>query len=461
MHMGVERGGGRQLGLLEVTAMAVGTMIGASIFSIFGVGAALAGSNLPEAFLVSALPAFLVGYSYARLGACFVSNAGPIAFIARGFGDGLFTGTLSVLLWLSYVVSIALFAKGFAGYLLPLLGIAAGPWSSALAEALLIAVFTALNVAGGAAAVGRAEFWIVLVKLAILALFVALGAGSVRATLVRPHGDAHHVAGMCYAGAIFVLSYMGFGLVTNASEDMRAPRRNVPRAIYLSLGFVMLVYVAVSAVAVGNLAPARLVAARDFALAEAARPFLGHAGYLLVSLGALFSIGSALNATLYGGANIAYALARDGELPERFERKAWFGSTVGLYLTAALGMVMAAGFDLAGIAAFTSVVYLVIYLAVVGAHLRLRAEVGGRAWLLRASLAVLVLTTAVVLVHQWQQGGVALVAMLVVFPLALVAEAWLRRYRGKRVAIPTRAVSCEDAQQHLQGSPHGTLEQQG
>ncbi len=93
-----------KMGMWEAVALAVGTMIGASIFSIFGVGAGLAGRNLPIAFGISGLLAVIVAYSYAKMGSKIVSNAGPIAFIMRGFGDGMVTGTLSVLMWTSYVV---------------------------------------------------------------------------------------------------------------------------------------------------------------------------------------------------------------------------------------------------------------------------------------------------------------------------------------------------------------------
>jgi amino acid transporter len=105
------------------------------------------------------------------------------------------------------------------------------------------------------------------------------------------------------------------------------PQKNVPKAIYYSIGIV------------GNLPIKTLIAAQDNALAIAAKPSLGTFGFILISVGALFSISSALNATLYVGANIVYSLAKEGELPEVFERKVWFKSTEGLYITTALGII--------------------------------------------------------------------------------------------------------------------------
>jgi len=415
-----------KLGLWQAIAIAVGTMIGASIFSVFGLGARIAGHNLPLVFIISGTLALLVAYSYAKLGAKIVSNAGPIEFILRGMGDGVITGALSMLSWFTYVISIALFAKGFAGYLLPLLHLGTGALATALAEAGVIALFLVVNFLGSAA-VGRAEFYIVLIKVGVLGVFIALGLWTVHPSWLSPGFAPEQVKGTLYATAVFFLSYMGFGLITNASENMEDPQRNVPRAIYLSILIVTIIYVAVSAVAVGNLPLPAIIKAQDFALAEAAKPFLGAAGYLLVSLGALFSIASALNATLYGGANIAYALAKDGELPTFFERKSWFQASEGLYITAGLSLLFTLTFDINGIAAITSAVFIVIYLFVLIAHYRLAPEYGGNRPFILFSMVAIFAVLVVLMVYQWQTDRSAFYTTLVAFALSLVVEVI---YRG-------------------------------
>ncbi len=410
-----------KLSLMQVVSLAVGTMIGASIFSIFGIGARVAGPNLPLVFVISGAIALLVAYSYARLGSQIISDAGPMEFIIKGMGDSLITGGLSFLFWLTYVVSIALFAKGFAGYFLPLAHLAPTALNTALVEIGVVLVFMALGVLGSSS-VGKAEFIIVLVKLSILGLFVVLGIWSIDAERIMPRFDGPHVQGTLNATAIFFLSYMGFGLVTNASENMQDPQRNVPRAIYLSILIVTVVYILVAMVAVGNLPLPELIKAQDNALAEAARPFLGTTGYLLVSLGALFSISSALNATLYGGANVAYALARDGELPRTFERKLWFGSMEGLYFTAALGIVFALLFNLNGIASITSSVYIVIYLFVLYSHWRLRGQYGGNPLIIGTGFVVVLTVFVLLLIYQWQTNRSAFHGTWVVLAGSLLLE---------------------------------------
>ena len=410
-----------KIGLWEAVAIAVGTMIGASIFSIFGVGAEIAGKNLPEAFILSGLLSFMVAYSYAKMGSKIVSNAGPIAFILEGFGDNTITGTLSILMWLSYVVSISLFVKGFAGYFLPLCRITVTPISMGIVEAVVISFFTTLNFFGSKA-VGRAEFYIVLVKLSILGVFIVLGVATIKPDLIMPSADSRHILGTVNAAVVFFLSYMGFGLITNASENMKTPRKNVPRAIYISIALVAVVYILVAAVAVGNLPVGQLIQAKDNALAVAAKPFLGNLGFVLISIGALFSISSALNATIYGGANIAYALAKDGELPKVFERKVWFKSTEGLYLTVALGLFFALLFNINGIAMITSAVFIMIYIFVIIAHYRVTDKVGGSRALLLVNGTTISGVLVLLFYYQWHTQRFVFYGTVITFLLALFVE---------------------------------------
>jgi len=423
----------KKIGLWEAVAMAVGTMIGASIFSIFGVGAKIAGENLPEAFILSGIFALIVAYSYAKLGSKIISNAGPIAFILKGIGDNLVTGALAILMWLSYVVSISLFAKGFAGYFLPLVGISISPLSMGLTEVLLIAFFTAISTLGGKA-VGRLEFYIVLVKLSILGVFILLGFLQINPDYIAPSFSPEGLQGILSAAVVFFLSYMGFGLITSASENMENPKKNVPLAIFISIAVVMFVYVAVSFVAIGNLSITALIKAQDNALAVAAKPFLGSFGFILISVGALFSISSALNATLYGGANIAYSLAKDGELPETFERKTWFKSTEGLYITAVLGLFFALTFDVGAIATITSAIFTIIYIFVLISHYRLADNYGGNKSFILLNIVILLFVFSALLFYQWQTQRNAFYGTIITLLGALILEYSYRYFKKRKFA---------------------------
>ncbi len=433
----------KKMSLVEAISMAVGTMIGASIFSIFGLGTEIAGKNLPFAFLLSAFYAMIVAYSYARMGSAIRSNAGPIAFILKGIGDNIVTGALSILIWMINVVSIALFLKGFAGYLLPLLNFNSTTLNFAIVEGILIIIFTALNFFGSKA-VGKVEFFIVLIKLSILVVFIIAGLITLNVGNIIPSTDSSHISGTLHASVIFFLSYMGFGLITNASENIKNSKKNVPRAIYLSIIIVSIVYILVAITAVGNLSIQDLIAAQENALAEAAKPLLGNFGYLLISIGALFSISSALNATIYGGANIAYSLAKDGELPEFFERKVWFKSTEGLYITAGLALVFAIVFNVGEIASITSSIFIIIYLFVLISHFRRAKEYRGNRVILGINISILSVIFIASMYYQFTTQQVAFYGTIITLFVALIVEYILRRFTVREFKVIEKTIE-EDA----------------
>ncbi len=422
----------KKLSLIEVISMAVGTMIGASIFSIFGLGATVAGQDLPEAFILSGIYAFVVAYSYATLGSKIISNAGPIAFILKGIGDNIITGALSILMWLTYVISISLFAKGFAGYFLPFVNIQPTALTLGLVEIGVILFFTALNFFGSKA-VGKAEFYIVLIKLSILMVFILGGVLTINWNMAQPIFDNSHTAGLLNASIIFFLSYMGFGLITNASENIKNPKKNVPLAIYLSIFIVLIIYVLISLVTIGNLPLQDIIKAQENALAIAAKPFLGNFGFILISVGALFSISSALNATIFGGANIAYSLAKDGELPENFERKIWFKSTEGLYFTVGLGLLAALLLDLSAIAIITSTIFTVIYIFVLISHLKLSKQYGGNRLIILINLTILLVVFTALLKYQWDTQKSSFSISIITFLGALLLEYLYRKLKGRKI----------------------------
>jgi len=417
---------GKKMGLLEAVSIGVGTMIGASIFSVFGVGVKIAGPNLPISFLISASLALMVAYSYSKLSAKITSNSGPIEFMLKGIGDNLGTGTMSILILLSYIVSISLFLKGFAGYFIPFVGLPVNFLSSALTETGVITVFVVLNFFG-AKTVGRSELFIVGAKILILGLLVASGIWFMDLHRLIPETTGSHAGGTFFAASIFFLSYMGFGLITNASENIKDPKKNVPRAIFISIFVATAVYVLVSVVVIGNLPLSEIIAAKENALAEAAKPSLGNIGFFILSIGAIFSISSALNATLYGGANISYALAKEGELPEFFERKIWFGSSEGLFITAAMGLVLAVFIPMGGIAAITSAVFISIYLFVFISHYKLRKEVGGSRFIIIASFIAVSIALIVLMYQQFIEGLFVFFLILGLFGASFLMELVYRK----------------------------------
>lgn len=203
---------------------------------------------------------------------------------------------------------------------------------------------------------------------------------------------------------IIFLAYEGFELIANTAHDVRDVARTLPRAYYIAVGFVIALYVLVALVTVGNLAVDKIVVAKDYALAEAARPFLGQAGFTLIAIAAMLSTASAINATLYGTARVSYGIARDGELPTILERKVWSQPIAGLLITAGLTLTVANVFDLTSISTLSSAGFLLIFAAVNIANARLRLHTRSRGWI-SATGAVACMAAFGALVWQTARNG--------------------------------------------------------
>jgi amino acid transporter len=275
------------------------------------------------------------------------------------------------------------------------------------------------------------------VKVAILVLFVGAGLASVDAARLAPAtwaGPGTLLAG----GMLIFLAYEGFELIANTAHDVRDPGRTLPRAYFTAVGFVTILYVAVAAVTVGNLPLAAIVGARDYALAQAARPFLGHAGFGLIGVAALLSTASAINATLYGAARFSYIIAKEGELPEALEHKVWGRPIEGLLLTAVATLLVANLVDLSGIAVMGSAAFLLIFAVVNAADVRLAARTGSARWLGVLGAVACLGALAALLVQTARDHPARLVALPVMLGLAVAVEAAYRAWSPHRRDRPRR-----------------------
>jgi amino acid transporter len=369
----------RTMGTWSVVAIGVGGMVGGGIFAVLGLAVQLAHGGTPVAFALAGVVALLTAYAYAKLSVAYPSRGGTVTFLDRAFGSGMLTGSLNVLLWLSYIVMLSLYALAFGSYGATFLPT---EWQDAGRHALIslaVLAITGLNLRS-AAFIGRAETWIVALKIAILLLFVATGVAGIQAANVAPSSwtpPLQLVAG----GMIIFLAYEGFELIANAAQDVRDVARTIPRALYIAVAGVIALYVLVALVTVGNLPVDQIVAAKDYALAEAAKPFLGQGGFTLIAIAAMLSTASAINATFYGAARLSYTIATDGQLPKILERQVWGEPVEGLFITAVLTLLVANFLDLTSISTLGSAGFLLIFAAVNAANVRRSRETGSRAWI--------------------------------------------------------------------------------
>lgn len=425
-----------KIGFLAIVSIGIGGMVGGGIFAVLGLAVQLSHGGTPLAFLVAGLVALITSYSYAKLTVAFPSQGGTVEFINQAFGEGMITGSLNVLLWISYVIMLSLYAFAFGSYGASFFSEALQPIMKHVFISGIIILLTVLN-ALGSTLVGEAEEWIVGFKLGILVLFIAIGFRGVSTINLAPQQWTplpHLLAG----GMIIFLAYEGFELIANSAGNVKNPGKILPRAFYTSVIFVILLYILVSAVTVGNLPVDKIVAAKDYALAEAAKPFLGQFGFTLIAIAALLSTGSAINATLYGTARVSYIIAKDGELPEILERKIWRRPVEGLLVTAALAVVAANLFNLSNISLMGSAGFLLIFAAVNLANAKLRAHTRPKRWLSVLGMLACLGALGTLL---WQRATTApgdLLVFIGLIVISILIEGVYRSFTGRSIKPKNR-----------------------
>ena len=418
------------LGLKELIAMGLGGMVGGGIFSVLGLSVSEAGHAAPLAFALGGIIALLTGLSYARLGVSFHSDGGSFTYLEKAFSNTTIAGLGGWLLMAGYIGTLALYAYTFGTYGSAMLG--SGDQHSAMRHLLasgVLLTFLGINLYGVRAA-GSTEVVIVLVKMLILALFAIVGLFYVKPDHLLPVFDSG-AGGLLMGAALIFVAYEGFELIPNAVNEMESPQRDLGRAIVISVLLTTLTYILVSLVAVGNLLPDEIARYKEYALAVAAKPFLGHAGFVLIGLGALLSTASAINATLFGTARLGKVMAEDRALPcvfalqERSKAIPW----VSLLIITGVTLAFVNLADLAVISSFASSTFLLIFAAVNLAAIRLRAKIGLALCIPLSGLSLALLSWLVLCVYLWRNDYRSLLWMGAFYLAIMAAELFFSQRR--------------------------------
>ncbi len=417
------------MGLWAATSIGVGGMVGAGIFSILGAASAIAGNALYVSFLVAGIVALLNTYSYAKLGVTYPTAGGPVEFLIRGFGSNVVSGGLNILLWIGYVFALSLYGRAFGGYAITFMPAGSSHLWINIWATIVVLLFTMVEFIG-TKAVAAFESVNEIIKISVLALFAIIGYFSIKPVLLTT-AIWPRDSNILFAAALIFIAYEGFGLITNTAEDMKNPLKTLPRALYLSVILVIVIYVTVSMNVVGHLPLKEIVSAQDYALAQAATPFLGRIGFVIIVLTALLSTASAINATLYGGTNVSYMIARDGELPRIFERTVFGHAREGLFITAGFVILSLNILPLARIAMLGSAVFLIIYGSVNVAHLRIIQKTKAKPAIIWLAILGDVFSMIVLAIYTARKSPGTLIVLFCALVFAFTAE-YLYRIFSKR-----------------------------
>lgn len=416
--------------------LGVGAMVGAGIFALLGEAGAVAGAAVWLSFLIAGIVAALLGYTVVKLGVRYPSSGGLIAYLVQGFGNGRLVGIAS---WLGYAAAIvivcSMVAVSFGSYATSLfVGDDAGSgWDNLFTSAIVVAAAVVSIV--GATFVDRAQTLIVFLLLAVFAVFIAVTIVDIDLDLLAfdtypPFSD------IVSSVALTFFAYLGFSVITFAAGDMRDPSRELPQAMYRALGVTTILYLLIAISVFGTLTVAEVIEHGETAIAEAARPTLGDAGFVMMAIAALLATSSSVNATIYASGGLTASLAEIGQFPTFFGRGSRLGRHAGLLITAGIVLVIANLVNLSAIASVGSATALVVFLLVGLAGYRRRAETGANAGIVLAAVGLTAVVLAFFAVDTFRNAPETFAAIVVLTVLAVLLDALWKRSRDRRPAEP-------------------------
>ncbi|MBV7314561.1 APC family permease [Shewanella sp. NIFS-20-20] len=409
----------KQLGVFSVAALGIGSMIGAGVFALLGQISVAVGPETYVVFIISGIAAILSGYSYARLSAHYPSKGGVNYYFRIGLPSERLANALAILFFVTLILTIAMVAKAFGAYGARIMHESqTGMWTNIYASACII-ILTILNIIGPKA-VGRVEVWLVAVKLGILAIFVVAGSIQLQPEKLVIHHSAPFESILASMGLAF-FAYSGYGMMANAAEDVKNPEKTMPRAFMLAIILVMVVYVLLALVVLGNVTPAELLKYSDTAVAQAAEPILGHAGFIMVIMAALIATASSVIANIFALFNVSDDLVEQRLLPKFFQKS--HGSlSVGMYLVLGVTLVLTNFVDLASLAYVASATFLLCYLAVFVCAWRLRQILHANALLLAVGFVLMLI---IMVMFVFNLVSTSQNSALIILVLSLLVSGWL------------------------------------
>ncbi|HZK94323.1 MAG TPA: APC family permease [Prolixibacteraceae bacterium] len=415
------------LTLTGAVSLGTGVMIGAGIFAILGQVAEMAGSLFPLAFLVGAIISGFSAYSYIKLSNAYPSAGGIAMYLKQAYGKGAFMAFAALLMAFSMVINESLVARTFGTYTLQLFDVAKNSiWVPILGVILIVGAFI-VNISGNKF-IEKSSLAMAIIKIGGIAIFAIVGlwvAGFNFEKAIPSSVPDKSMVSLIGALALSILAYKGFTTITNSGGEIKKPHKNVSRAIIISLIICTVVYLLVAFAVTTNLSIAEIVEARDYSLAEAAKPAFG-------KYGLWFTVGIAIFATISGIIASIFAVSRMTAMLT--EMKLIPGGHFGmpgniqqhmLVYTAVIAIVLTIFFDLSRIASLGAIFYLVMDIAIHWGVLKhLRKEINPNVAIV---ITAIVLDLTVLITFLWVKVTsdiLVVIVSLVMMILIYAGEKW-------------------------------------
>jgi len=380
----------RSLSLKDSVMIGVASMIGGAVFVLVGPGMAEAGPALMIAFLLNGVITVFTALTYAELGSAFPATGGGYRWVKQGLPrpNAYISGWMA---WFGHTIAGSLYAVAFGsffGHLLKTSGVIGEDFGlpiDKLFAVIAIIIFTFVNVKGSSdtGKVGNAITFTqlaiigILVVAAVVAMVFANPSWSENFTDFMPMG----ITGIALAMGLTFIAFEGYEIISQAGDEIKNPKRNIPRAILLSLVIVVTIYIVFTFVFIGGLNPddvgmpawSFIGSFGELGIIESAERFMPF-GALLVLTGGLVSTLSALNATTFAASRVSFAMGTQYNLPHIFSKihPKYHTPFVATIISGIIMMVLALSLDLTSIALAASIMFLLLFTQVNLASITIR-----------------------------------------------------------------------------------------
>ena len=404
--------------------MGTGVMIGAGIFALTGQMAELSGHWFPLAFLSAAVVTAFSAYSYFKLSNAFPSAGGIGMYLYKAYGSSAYTAFFALLMYFSMVINESLVARTFGTYALRLFDIDESSFlTPLLGVALLIFAFL-LNLSGNKS-IGWFSTFMAVLKVLGIALFALSGLyvmGSMDSG-ISMSTEEFSLSGFVAATALGILAYKGFTTITNSGGELVNANKNVGRAIMISLGICVLLYLLVAFAVQGNLQLSEIIAAKNYSLAQAARPALGELGMVLTVVLAIVATVSGVLASMFAVSRMLAMLTDMKLVPHRHFGMSGTVQKHTLVYTVVIAIFLTVFMDLTRIASMGAIFYLVMDIAVHWGVLRhLGKELNTRAWIVISAIVLDVIVLSVFIFIKMQSDSMVIWVSFIFMMLIFVME---------------------------------------
>jgi len=398
----------KNLGFIELLAIAIGGMVGGGIFTILGISVSMVGSLAPFAIALGGVIAWFAAYAYVKLGVYYKDEGATYAFFKRTYPSShmaaSFIGWYTIF---GYISTLALYAYTFSSYAISGFEFAQSEVIRKLLATLIIIFFALVNL-WSVKGMGKIEDIMVYSKLIILLvisvvlIFFAKTDLHTFVSMMQTDIKQTPLLSVLMVSSVTFVAYEGFQLVINAVNEMDNPDKNIPKAIYFAIALVALIYFIIALSATLAIPTSDLIQNKESALATGAGQVMGELGQNLVILGAVLATSSAINSTLFGASHQMARIADDGYLPNILSLRKNLVPQMAIIAMAIVASLLIAIGGLQLILEFGSITFLLVSLLMSIANFKIRKKTSSSLLITLISIVGLSIGTILILYYEFQ-----------------------------------------------------------